>query len=127
MSARGKPPPLLRFLVVHLFPFCDAALSRLPFAFLTIAIASSSSILLASAVLCAYQMARAISQASIAGATQPEARPDEPLKSLAGEVRRRKSLAGEISAGVIRNMMGGWGGDGPESPQRTSESDIVMF
>jgi hypothetical protein len=73
------------------------------------------------------EMARAISQASIAGATQPEARPDEPLKSLAGEVRRRKSLAGEISAGVIRNMMGGWGGDGPESPQRTSESDIVMF
>ena len=62
VSARGKPPPLLRFLVVHLFPFCDAALSRLPFAFLTIAIASSSSILLASAVLCAYQLARAISQ-----------------------------------------------------------------
>ena len=63
VSARGKPPPpLLRFLVIHLFSFCDAALSRLPFAFLTIAVANSSPILLASAVLCAYQLARAISQ-----------------------------------------------------------------
>jgi len=50
------------FLIVYAFPFWDAAVSRLPFAFLTVAIAQEFDILLASLVIFAYQMGRAIAQ-----------------------------------------------------------------
>jgi len=50
------------FLIVHAFSFWDAAISRLPFAFLTIAISSSNKLWVASVILFAYQMGRAISQ-----------------------------------------------------------------
>lgn len=50
------------FLIVYAFPFWDASISRLPFAFLTIAIANEFSIVVAAAVLFGYQMGRAISQ-----------------------------------------------------------------
>ncbi|MGB0424112.1 MAG: hypothetical protein ACPGED_07315 [Flavobacteriales bacterium] len=50
------------FLIVHAFSFWDAAISRLPFAFLTIAISSNNNLWVASVILFAYQMSRAIAQ-----------------------------------------------------------------
>lgn len=50
------------FLIVHAFPTFDTIISRLPFAFLTVAVASHFSVAIASLVLVAYQISRAISQ-----------------------------------------------------------------
>ena len=52
---------LLYFLLVQTFPFLDAAITRLPFVFLTVAIADDFSVELAACVLFAYQIGRAIS------------------------------------------------------------------
>jgi len=54
---------LLLFAIVHAFPTMDAFISRLPFAFLTIAIADQSgSLVVACLVLFSYQSCRAIGQ-----------------------------------------------------------------
>lgn len=54
---------VLQLLVVHAFPTMDAFISRLPFAFMTIAIAAGSGDrIIACVVLLSYQSARAVSQ-----------------------------------------------------------------
>ena len=56
-------PRLTYFLIVHAFPTFDTIIStRLPFAFLTVAVASHFSAAIVSLVLVAYQISRAISQ-----------------------------------------------------------------
>ena len=50
------------FLTVDAYPMLDAAITRLPFTFLTVAIADQSGVFIASVVLLSYQTSKAIAQ-----------------------------------------------------------------
>mmetsp|Transcript_21026 Transcript_21026/g.46328 ORF Transcript_21026/g.46328 Transcript_21026/m.46328 type:complete len:597 (+) Transcript_21026:42-1832(+) len=62
VSKGPERPKWLFFAIVHAFSMLDAALSRLPFVFLAVAVAEESSVFVATAVLAVYQLSRALSQ-----------------------------------------------------------------